>query len=42
MNLIIDTLIKLGICKDDLDYHFIRASMVVIFFFFWISEMVRI
>ena len=34
MNLITSTLIKLGILKDDLDYHFIRASMVIIFFFF--------
>ena len=31
MNIIINTLIKLGICKHDLDYHFIRASMVIIF-----------
>src|ERR1700739_348748 len=34
MNLIINTLIKLGIGKDELDYHFIRASMVIIFLFF--------
>lgn len=34
MNLIIKTLIKLGIRKHDLDYHFLRASMVVIFLFF--------
>jgi uncharacterized membrane protein YkgB len=34
MNFITSTLIKLGILKDDLDYHFVRASMVVIFFFF--------
>jgi uncharacterized membrane protein YkgB len=34
MNLITSTLIKLGILKDDLDYHFVRASMVIIFFFF--------
>ena len=34
MNLIINTLIKLGIQKHDLDYHFIRASMVIIFLFF--------
>jgi hypothetical protein len=32
MNIIINTLIKLGICKHDLDYQFIRASMVIIFF----------
>ena len=34
MNFITSTLIKLGILKDDLDYHFIRASMVIIFLFF--------
>src|SRR6201981_3240859 len=34
MNLIINTLLKLGIRKHDLDYHFIRASMVIIFLFF--------
>jgi uncharacterized membrane protein YkgB len=34
MNFIIRALIKLGILKDDLDYHFIRASMVIIFLFF--------
>jgi uncharacterized membrane protein YkgB len=34
MNLIIKSLTKLGIRKHDLDYHFIRASMVIIFLFF--------
>ena len=34
MNLIINTLIKLGIRKHDLDYHFIRTSMVIIFLLF--------
>lgn len=34
MKLITNLLIKLGILKEDLDYHFIRAVMVVIFFFF--------
>jgi uncharacterized membrane protein YkgB len=34
MNLIIKILTKLGIRKHDLDYHFIRASMVIIFLFF--------
>jgi uncharacterized membrane protein YkgB len=34
MNLIINALIRLGIRKDDLDYHLIRASMVIIFLFF--------
>jgi hypothetical protein len=37
MNLITRTLIKLGILKEDLDYHFARASMVITFLFsgFW-------
>jgi uncharacterized membrane protein YkgB len=34
MNLIVNTLIRLGIRKNDLDFHFIRGSMVVIFLFF--------
>jgi uncharacterized membrane protein YkgB len=34
MNFIIGKLINLGILKDDLDYHFVRASLVIIFFFF--------
>src|SRR6201984_153350 len=34
MNLITEILIKLGILKKDLDYHFARASMVIIFLFF--------
>jgi len=34
MKLLIRTLIKLGILKDDIDYHLVRASMVVIFLFF--------
>src|ERR1700739_3385384 len=34
MNFFTTTLIKLGILKDDLDYHFLRASMVIIFVFF--------
>ena len=34
MNLIINIQIKLGIRKHDLDYNFIRASMVIIFLFF--------
>jgi uncharacterized membrane protein YkgB len=34
MKFIVDALIRLGILKDDVDYHLIRASMVVIFFFF--------
>jgi uncharacterized membrane protein YkgB len=34
MNFVANLLIKMGILKQDLDYHFIRASMVVIFLFF--------
>jgi len=34
MNRLINALIKLGLLKDDLDYHLIRASMVVLFLFF--------
>ena len=34
MNSLIHTLIRLGILKKDLDYHLVRASMVIIFFFF--------
>ena len=34
MNSVINILTKLGVLKDDLDYHFIRLSMVIIFFFF--------
>jgi Protein of unknown function, DUF417 len=34
MNPVIDVLIKLGILKEGIDYHLIRASMVIIFLFF--------
>ena len=34
MKFITNSLIKLGVLKDDLDYHLIRASMVIIFLFF--------
>jgi uncharacterized protein DUF417 len=34
MNLLNNALIKLGLLKEDLDYHLIRASMVVLFLFF--------
>ena len=34
MNSLRDALTKLGLLKDDLDYHLIRASMVIIFLFF--------
>ena len=34
MNFLANLLVKIGILSDDLDYHLIRTSMVVIFFFF--------
>jgi len=34
MNLVIRALIRFGVLSDDLDYHVIRASMVIIFLFF--------
>ena len=34
MTFVTKILIKLGILKEDLDYHFLRASMVIIYFFF--------
>jgi uncharacterized membrane protein YkgB len=34
MNSLIKVLIKFGILTEDLDYHLIRAAMVIIFFFF--------
>lgn len=34
MNRLVAILIKLGILKDNLDYHFIRASLVVVYLFF--------
>ena len=34
MNLLIKVLIRLGLLKKDLDYHLVRASMVIIYFFF--------
>jgi len=34
MNLLIKILTKLGLLKKDLDYHVVRTSMVIIFFFF--------
>jgi hypothetical protein len=34
MNLITTVLIKLGILKKDLDYHFVRALMVIVYLFF--------
>ncbi len=34
MTFIVRALIKFGILKNDLDYHLLRASMVIIFLFF--------
>jgi uncharacterized membrane protein YkgB len=34
VNLLIRILTKLGLLKEDLDYHVVRASMVIIYFFF--------
>jgi uncharacterized membrane protein YkgB len=34
MNLFINMLIKLGVLKEELDYHLVRTSMVIIFLFF--------
>ena len=34
MNALIKRLTRMSLLKDDLDYHFIRGSMVIIFFFF--------
>jgi uncharacterized membrane protein YkgB len=34
MNLLIKVLIRLGLLKKDFDYHLVRASMVIIYFFF--------
>jgi uncharacterized membrane protein YkgB len=34
MNLLIKILIKFGLLKRDLDYHLVRASMVIIYLFF--------
>jgi uncharacterized membrane protein YkgB len=34
MNFVAKLMDRLGLLKEDLDYHFIRASMVIIYFFF--------
>ena len=39
---LIRILMRSGILKEDLDYHLIRASMVIIFLFFWVPEMVGV
>jgi len=34
MNVLINALIKLGLLREGLDYHLMRASLVVLFLFF--------
>src|ERR1700752_1784255 len=34
MNFLVNILTKLGLLKEDLDYHLVRASMVILFLFF--------
>src|SRR5258708_36973872 len=34
MTFVTKILVKLGILKEDLDYHFVRVSLVIIFLFF--------
>jgi uncharacterized membrane protein YkgB len=34
MSILIKTLPRMGLLKDDLDYHLVRASMVIVYFFF--------
>ena len=34
MNLLMNALLKLGLLREDLDYHLMRASLVVLFLFF--------
>lgn len=34
MSILIKTLIRMGLLKGDVDYHVVRASMVIIYFFF--------
>src|SRR6516162_2858608 len=34
LNPLVDILVRCGILKEDLDYHFLRGAMVIIFFFF--------
>jgi hypothetical protein len=41
MNSVRDAVTKLGLLKDDLDYHLTGASMVIILLFFRLSEVVR-
>jgi uncharacterized membrane protein YkgB len=34
VNVLVTALTRLGLLREDLDYHLIRASMVIIFLFF--------
>ena len=34
MNSLINVMTRFGLLKEDFDYHLVRASMVIIFFFF--------
>ena len=34
MSILIRTLTRMGLLKDDLDYHVVRASMIIVYFFF--------
>jgi hypothetical protein len=38
MSLLINALIRLGLLRKDLDYHLMRASLVVLFLFFGIRS----
>ena len=42
IDFLVRALIKLGIRNEDFGYHLLRASMVIMFFFFWVSEMVPV
>ena len=42
VNETIDVLTKLGILKEDLDYHLIRGSMIIVFLSFWVSKVVGV
>ena len=34
----INVMTKFGLLKEDLDYHLVRASMVIVFLLFWLSD----
>lgn len=38
MRWLVRFLVRLGVLRDDLDYHFVRASMVILFLFFGYSK----